>query len=211
MNIKYGLTAILGTYLISTFGGATAMAATIGGTIKVNVVNVNDPDFAGRVYTGDFSYDDTHLTKVGEEFMTVNGGDYQTRSGLLSFNFRFLDFAEGLTPVTYTANDVYDFPNAPVLAFSNGLPTQFGIQVAPGNDGGVWGGNNGFMFVDPGTFFFVLRNGTVSGNGGVTLEINESPPEPTPVPENASPFASFLAFLGLGGVHLWRKSKKANK
>ena len=71
MNIKYGLTAILGTYLISTFGGATAMAATIGGTIKVNV---SKGDFAG-VYTGDFAYDDTHLTKVGSEFMTINGGN----------------------------------------------------------------------------------------------------------------------------------------
>lgn len=67
------------------------------------------------------------------------------------------------------------------------------------------------MFVDPGAFFFVLRNGTVSGNGIVTLDINESPPESTPVPENASPLASLLAFLGLGGVHSWRKSKKANK
>ncbi|WP_293359934.1 MULTISPECIES: hypothetical protein [unclassified Microcoleus] len=43
----------------------------------------------------------------------------------------------------------------------------------------------------------------------MTLEINESPP--TPVPENSSPFASFLAFLGLGAVHLWRKSRKGNK
>jgi hypothetical protein len=67
MNIKYGLTAILGTYLISTLAGDPVMAATIRGTIKVNVVNVTDPNFAG-VYTGDFSYDDTHLTKVGTEF-----------------------------------------------------------------------------------------------------------------------------------------------
>src|SRR4028119_825410 len=102
MNIKYGLTAIVGTYLISTLGGSTAMAATIAGTIKVNVVNVTDPKFAG-VYTGDFSYDYTHLTKVGTEFLVMNDGDYQARPGLLSLNFRFLDFATGLTPVTYTA------------------------------------------------------------------------------------------------------------
>lgn len=88
------------------------MAATIEGTIKVNV---SKGDFAG-VYTGDFAYDDTHLTKVGSEFMTVNGGDYQTRAGLLSFNFRFLDFATGLTPVTYTASDVDGFPDAPATA-----------------------------------------------------------------------------------------------
>lgn len=187
------------------------MAATIGGTIKVNVVNVNDPDFAGRVYRGDFSYDDTHLTKVGEEFMTINGGDYQTRSGLVSFNFRFLDFATGLTPVTYTARDEFTFPDAPVLGFENGIPSQFGMQVMPADDGGVWGGNNGFMFVDRRTFFFVLRNGAIKGDANVTLEINESPPESTPVPENASPLASLLAFLGLGGVHWWRKPKKANK
>ena len=67
------------------------------------------------------------------------------------------------------------------------------------------------MFVDRRTFFFVLRNGAIKGDGSVTLEINESPPEPTPVPENASPLASLLAFLGLGGVHLWRKSRKGNK
>jgi hypothetical protein len=63
-----------GTYLISTLAGEPVMAATIRGTIKVNVVNVTDPNFAG-VYTGDFSYDDTHLTKVGTEFMTINGGN----------------------------------------------------------------------------------------------------------------------------------------
>ncbi|MGB3264700.1 MAG: hypothetical protein WBA89_12195 [Microcoleus sp.] len=183
------------------------MAATIAGTIKVNV-NATDPKFAG-VYTGDFSYDDTHLTKVGSEFLVMNDGDYQFRPGLLSLNFRFLDFATGLTPVTYTASDDLNFPDNPVLFFENGIPTQFGMQVAPGNDGGVWGGNNGFMFVDPGIFKFVLRNGTIGGEGLVTLEINESPP--TSVPENASPLASLLGFLGLGGAHLWRKSRKQNK
>jgi len=177
--------------------------ATITGTIKVNI---SHGEFAG-VYTGDFSYDDTHLTKVGTESMTVNGGNGD-RPGLLSLNFRFLDFAEGLTPVTYTASDDLNFPDNPVLAFENGVPSQFGMQVMPADDGGVWGGNNGFMFVDRKTFFFVLQNGSIKGDGSVTLEINESPPA---VPENASPFASLLAFLGLGGVHLWRKSKKANK
>ena len=170
-TLNYGLTAILGTYLISTLAGDPVMAATIGGTIKVNVVNVTDPNFAG-VYTGDFSYDDTHLTKVGTESMTINGGNGE-RPGLLSLNFRFLDFATGLTPVTYTASDDLNFPDNPVLFFENGIPTQFGMQVAPGNDGGVWGGNNGFMFVDPGIFKFVLRNGTIGGEELVTLEINQ--------------------------------------
>lgn len=196
MNIKYGLTAILGTYLISTLGGATAMAATIGGTIKVNV---SKGDFAG-VYTGDFAYDDTHLTKLGRESMTVNGGNGD-RPGLLSLNFRFLDFATGLTPVTYTASDDIEFPDAPVLLFENGLPAQFGLQVFSAS------GNDAFGFLDPGIFRFALRNGTIGGEGLVTLETNES----TPVPENSSPFASLLAFLGLGAVHLCRKSRKANQ
>ncbi|MEG4444120.1 hypothetical protein QUB47_12220 [Microcoleus sp. AT9_B5] len=199
MNIKYGLTVILGTYLISTFVGATAMAATIGGTIRVDV---SGGDFAG-VYTGDFAYDDTHLTKVGSEFLVMNDGDYQARPGLLSFNFRFLDFATGLTPVTYTASDVDGFPkDAPVLAFENGIPTQFGLQIFSAS------GNDGLMFGDPRSFNFALRNGTIGGDGSVTLEITEPTTEPTPVPENASPFASLLAFLGLGAVHLWRKSRK---
>jgi hypothetical protein len=43
MNIKYGLAAILGTYLISTLAGEPVMAATIRGTIKVNVLNVTVP------------------------------------------------------------------------------------------------------------------------------------------------------------------------
>ena len=180
------------------------MAATITGTIKVNVVNVTDPKFAG-VYTGDFTYDDTHLTKVGEEVMTIND---RIIPGLLSLNFRFLDFADGLTPVTYTASDDFNFPDNPVLFFENGIPSQFGMQVMPADDGGVWGGNNGFMFVDRRTFFFVLRNGAIKGDASVTLEINESPP--TAVPENASPLASLLAFLGLGAAHLWRKSRKGN-
>ncbi|MDF0555780.1 hypothetical protein [Kamptonema sp. UHCC 0994] len=185
------------------------MAATITGTIKVKIEAeyVNDPKFAG-VYTGDFSYDDTHLTKVGTEFLVMNDGDYQARPGLLSLNFRFLDFATGLTPVTYTASDDSEFPDAPVLGFENGVPSQFGMQVAPGNDGGIWGGKNGFLFGDPRAFIFVLRDGAVKGDGLVTLEINESPP-PT-VPENASPLASLLAFLGLGAAHLWRNSRKAS-
>jgi hypothetical protein len=48
-----------------------------------------------------------------------------------------LDFAEGLTPVTYTASDDFNFPDHPVLAFENGLPIQLGFQAAPGNGGGV--------------------------------------------------------------------------
>ena len=161
------------------------MAATIAGTIKVNVVNVTDPKFAG-VYTGDFSYDDTHLTKVGKEFISINGGGSQTRPGLLSLNFKFLDFATGLTLVTYTASDVDGFPDNPVLAFENGIPTQFGLQIYSAS------GKDGLMFGDPRSFNFALRNGTIGGDGVVTLEINESPP--SPVPENASPFASLLGF-----------------
>ncbi len=200
MNIKYGLTAILGTYLISTLGGHPVMAATIAGTIKVNV---SKGDFAG-VYTGDFAYDDTHLTKVGSEFMTINGGGGNgIIPGLLSMNFRFLDFATGLNPVTYTASDVDGFPeDAPVLAFENGLPTDFGFQLFSAS------GNDGLMFGDPRSFNFALRNGTIGGDGSVTLEITEPTTEPTPVPENSSPFASLLAFLGLGAAHLWRKSRK---
>jgi hypothetical protein len=45
--------------------------------------------------------------------------------------------------------------------------------LAGNNDLGVWGGNNGFMFGYPGIFYFVLRNGTIKGDGSVTLEINE--------------------------------------
>jgi hypothetical protein len=175
--------------------------AIITGTIKVNVVNVTHPEFTG-IYTGDFSYDDRHLTKVGEEVMTINGGNGY-RSGLLSFNFRFLDFATGLTPVTYTARDVDEFPDdLPVLTFLNGIPTQFGLRLISAYE------NDAFGFLDSQQFLYALRNGTVSGWGIVTLEINESPPHP--VPENASPLASLLAFLGFGGVHLWRKSRKAN-
>ncbi|MEG4302099.1 hypothetical protein [Microcoleus sp. D3_18a_C4] len=201
MNIKYGLTAILGTYLISTFGGATAMAATIGGTIRVDITR---GDFAG-VYTGDFAYDDTHLTKVGTELMTINGGGGNgIIPGLLSMNFRFLDFATGLNPVTYTADDVDEFPDYPLLYLENGIPTQFAFQLFSTS------GNDGLMFGDPRSFNFALRNGTIGGDGSVILEITEPTTEPTPVPENASPFASLLAFLGLGGVHLWRKSRKRN-
>jgi len=177
------------------------MAATITGTINVNVVNALDPKLVG-VYTGDFSYDDTHLTKVGTEYMTINGGNGDL-AGLLSFNFKFLDFATGLTPVTYTASDVDGFPEYPLLYFENGIPTQFGFQLFSAS------GKDALMFGDPKVFVYALRNGTYGGDGLVTLETtNEPSPEPTPVPENSSPFASLLAFLGLGGVHLWRKSRK---
>jgi hypothetical protein len=80
--------------------------------------------------------DGEYFNKVGTESMTVNGGNGD-RPRLLSLNFRFLDFAEGLTPVTYTASNDFNFPDHPVLAFENGLPIQFGFQAAPGNGGGV--------------------------------------------------------------------------
>ena len=201
--LKYALPAILGTYLISTLAVSPVMAAIITGTIKVNVVNSTDPQFVG-VYTGDFSYDDTHLTKVGEEVMTI---DDRIIPGLLSLNFRFLDFATGLTPVTYTVSDDVNFPDAPVLVLENGIPSQFAFQVIPLNSG-VWDGNNRFRFLDPGIFEFVLRDGAITGYGLITLEINESPPPS--VPENASPLASLLAFLGLGAAHLWKKSRIAS-
>ena len=172
------------------------MAATITGTIKVNIP---DGDFAG-IYTGDFAYDDTHLTKVGEEFMTFNGGNGD-RQGLLSLNFRFLDFATGLTPVTYRASDDIEFPNFPNLLFENGIPTQFAFQVFSES------GNDAFGFLDPKLFRYALRNGTYGGDGFVTLEINQ----PTSVPEKPSPFALLLAFLGLGGVPWWKKSRNVNK
>ncbi|MEG3923236.1 hypothetical protein [Microcoleus sp. D3_18a_C4] len=170
------------------------MAATIGGTIRVDITR---GDFAG-VYTGDFTYDDTHLTKVGSEFMTINGGNGDL-AGLLSLNFRFVDFATGLTPVTYRASDDLEFPNFPSLLFENGIPTQFAFQVFSES------GNDAFGFLDPKLFRYALRNGTYGGDGTVTLETTN---EPTPVPENSSPLASLLAFLGLGAVHLWRKSRK---
>ncbi|MEG4320736.1 hypothetical protein QUB42_17815 [Microcoleus sp. Aus8_D1] len=134
--------------------------------------------------------------------MTINGGNGY-RSGLLSFNFKFLDFATGLTPVTYTARDVDEFPDdLPVLAFLNGIPTQFGLRLISASE------NEAFAFLDSQIFLYALRNGTIEGSGIVTLEINESPP--TAVPENASPLASLLAFLGLGRVHFRRKSRKGN-
>ena len=104
------------------------------------------------------------------------------------------------------------------MAFENGIPTQFAFIVDPGNNGGIWTANNGFMFGDPGRFDFGLRGGAIGGDGIVTLSLNESPavPEPTPtteppsVPESSSPFTSFLAVLGLGAGYLWRKPKAVN-
>ena len=172
------------------------MAATIRGTIKVNIP---DGDFAG-IYTGDFSYDDTNLTKAGSESMNMNGGNGDL-PGLLSFNFTFLDFADGLTPVTYTARDVDGFPDYPLLVFEDGIPTAIGLQIFSAS------GNEGFMLASPKLFRYAMRNGTYGGDGFVTLEINQ----PTSVPEKPSPLASLLVFLGLGGVQWWKNSRKVNK
>lgn len=215
-TLKYGLAAILGAYLISTQGGNPAMAATLTGTIKVDVV---PGSFGAGIYTGDFSYDDTQLTKVGSEFMTFNTVDAQTRSGLLSLNFRFLDFATGLNPVTYTAKDDAGFPDGPVLSFENGIPTAFAFLVDPGNNGGPLGANNGFVFGMGATgegFLFVVQNGTTGGEGLVTLELDKPTPidpnliEPPSVPENSSSFTSLLAALGLGAAYLRSKLRTAN-
>ncbi len=185
------------------------MAATLTGKIKVELLPGSFG--AGTIYTGDFSYDDTQLTKVGSEFMTFNIADAQTRSGLLSFNFRFLDFATGLTPVTYTAQDAVNFPDNPVLSFDNGIPTQFGLIVDPGNNGGIFSANDGFFFGNDKNFDFILGNATQAGIGYVTLELDKSTPEEPPsVPENSSPLAFLLATLGLGIHRLWRRSRMVN-
>ncbi|NJL90231.1 MAG: hypothetical protein HC916_10900 [Coleofasciculaceae cyanobacterium SM2_1_6] len=183
------------------------MAATLTGTIKVELLPGSFG--AGTIYTGDFSYDDTYLTKVGIETMTISD---LAVPGLLFFNFRFLDFATGLTPVTYTAKDIVGFPDNPTLYFENGIPTQFGAMVDPGNNGGIWTMNDGFMFADTGRFDFILGNGTNAGVGTVTLELNKptSTEEPPSVPENSSPLAFLLATLGLGASYSWKKSVKVN-
>ncbi|NJL90993.1 MAG: hypothetical protein HC916_15270 [Coleofasciculaceae cyanobacterium SM2_1_6] len=154
------------------------MASIVAGTITVNISVEHGGEFAG-IYTGDFSYDDTHLTKVGTETMTVNGEKGLVnghRPGLLSLNFRFLDFDTGLTPVIYTASDDWNFPDGPVLIFENGTPTIFAFLVDPGRNGGPLGANNGLIFGmgHPGKGFrFGVRNGTIGGWGLITLEINK--------------------------------------
>lgn len=206
-TLKYGLTVIVGACLISTLVSSPATAATLTGTIKVEIIGG-----FGSVYTGDFSYDDSKLTKVGSEFMTINGGNgIRDRAGLLSLNFKFLDFATGLTPVTYTAKDDANFPDGPLLAFENGVPTEFFFLVDPDNNGGVFGPNNGIGFLADKSFRFGLRNGTAGGTGSVTLEINKpTPVEPPSVSESSSPITSLLAALGLGAGYLWRKSRQVN-
>lgn len=76
------------------------MAATITGSIKVNIVNATDPSFVG-VYTGDFSYDDTHLTKAGEEYMTINGDGNLIHRGcyLGTLDFWTLRQSQLLSPI----------------------------------------------------------------------------------------------------------------
>ena len=206
-TLKYGLTAIVGAYLISTLVSSPAIAATITGTIKVEIIGG-----FGSVYTGDFSYDDSKLTKVGSEFMTINGGTgIRDRAGLLSLNFKFLDFATGLIPVTYTARDDANFPDGPILVFENGVPTEFFFLVDPDKNGGIFGPNNGIGFLDSKSFRFGLRNGSAGGTGSVTLEVDKpTPVEPPSVPENSSPFVSLLAALGLGAAYLRRKPRKVN-
>ncbi|NJL90992.1 MAG: hypothetical protein HC916_15265 [Coleofasciculaceae cyanobacterium SM2_1_6] len=174
------------------------MASIVTGTITVNISVEYGGEFAG-IYTGDFSYDDTHLTKVGTEVIGINTAN-RNLPGLLSLNFRFLDFDTGLTPVTYTARDDSRFPISPVLAFENGIPTEFGFLVDPDKKGGILGANNGFGFLSPKFFRFAVRGGTIGGEGLVTLEINK----PISVAENYSPVTSLLAVLSLGAAYFWR-------
>jgi|GEM_PF-988685 len=211
MNILKGMVAIVGAYLVSTLGGSPVMAATITGTIKVEVY---PGSFRAGTYTGDFSYDDTQLTKVGRETMTINGENgkpFGDRAGLLSLNFRFLDFTTGLIPVTYTAKDDASFPDGPVLIFQDGIPTRLSFLVDPDNKGGVFGPNNGIGFLSDKSFRFGVQNGITGGVGSVILETNKPPAEePTSVPESSSPFVSLLAALGLSAGFFWKKSIKVN-
>ncbi|NJL90994.1 MAG: hypothetical protein HC916_15275 [Coleofasciculaceae cyanobacterium SM2_1_6] len=184
------------------------MASIITGTITVNIDAEHGGEFAG-IYTGDFSYDDTHLTKVGTETMNIDGANRRL-PGLLSLNFRFLDFDTGLTPVTYTASDDWIFPNGPGLYFENGIPTVLAFMVDPGKNGGPMGGHKGLAFglLGDRSFTFVLQNRTSGAHGTVTLEINKSTSvEPSLAPENPFPLTSLLAVLSLGAAYFWQKCR----
>jgi hypothetical protein len=115
----------------------SAQAATVTYNFEVNVTSGN---YFGK-YNGQFSYDDSVLTKRGEEIVTQANGD-------LSLLFNFLN-------KTYTSGDELEFPTFPGVYFRDGLLYGLSFLVVPPK-------------ADPG--FFLLGSEFTVGNKGSASE-----------------------------------------
>ncbi|MGI0485972.1 hypothetical protein ACN4EK_11080 [Pantanalinema rosaneae CENA516] len=192
--LKTLIGVITGAVLLNPVMDANPVQAA---TITYNFeVNVTLGEYVGQ-YDGQFRYDDSVLTGIGDEIITPSYGN-------LSLLFTFLN-------KTYTAEDELEFPTFPGVYFRDGQLYGLSFLVLPPRS------NPGFFLL--GTEFMIGNNGSApeayfNGNlvGFVTywFQPPDPPPDPKPcdgdascaaVPE-PSELAGGLVSLGLVGLGL---------
>lgn len=190
-----------------TLGGASLASA--GSVFNVDFrVDITEGDLVGNTYYGSLSYDDGNLAGVGEETLGPLGGDEEPE-GVLTFNFDF----EGHT---YTISDDLDYPDYPMVDFTDGSVTGVDYWVIFADDSFFEISMSGTEFrFGPGdigqelaTLDF-LDQGNGQGNFGhsfgVITFLGGNPGNPNTVP---TPTAAAAGLALLGGL-VTRRSRKA--
>ncbi|MUH01240.1 PEP-CTERM sorting domain-containing protein [Scytonema sp. UIC 10036] len=160
-----------------TLGCAATQVARADAAVINFEVNINSGALAGQTASGTFSYDDSSLTGVGDEFAQVQS---------LSFNFLGKTYSE--------KNDV-DSPAFPVVSFFNGQleGLNYYVELSPVGE---------FFFSDivEESFLDEFRGGdkftyTNAGGGSGLISYQSARSVPEPLTLSGTIFASGLALL----------------
>lgn len=173
----------VGTFAVAIYvggiGAQPTQAALVNYGFTVNSTSGNNP---GQYY-GSFQYEDSTLTKIGEETLGINNG--------LSISFEYLD-------TQYTEKSDFDYPLSPVVSFTNGnllglsylVEDQFFIGDNPGNPNR---GGSKFSSILSADLLSTTEVGTVTYSKGQPVT------EPTTL--------GGIAIAGMMGLWLKRKKK----
>jgi hypothetical protein len=155
---------------ITLLGISPVEAAMLNGKIKVDITSGG---LKGRTFFGDFSYDDSQLTRNGLEVMGVNAGGVANNDigGFKTFSFNFLDFPTATIPTTYTQVDQPDFNDFAAIVFENGTPTQLAGIFFSGQSNLFFGYDQRFLYRLGGQSNGIKN----SGSGSYTLSLVEVP------------------------------------
>lgn len=189
-----GVTAALS----STPAISPAQAATVTYNFEVNVTEGN---YLGK-YNGNFSFDDSVLTRSGDEIITQANGN-------LSLLFTFLN-------KTYTIQDELEFPAFPGVYFQDGQ--LYGLSflvVPPTSDPGFFVLGSEFTVGNRGPASEAYFNGDLVGLVTYWLKPPDPPPGPKPCQDDAScaavpepsDLAGGLVSLSLVGLGLRMRRK----
>jgi hypothetical protein len=175
----FGITTFVIAMSVATVGAKPTQAALVNYGFTVNATSGDNP---GQYY-GSFQYEDSTLTGIGEETLSVSNG--------LSISFNYLG-------TQYTEANDFDYPLSPVVSFTNGNLLGLSYLVEDrffiGNDlGNPNRGGTKFSSILSADLLSATEVGTVSYFKG------------QPVPEPMT--LGGTAIAGMMGLSLKRKKK----